>query len=196
MLVVGLTGGIGCGKSVAADFFARQGVPVIDADVIARDLVVPGSPILQKVVEHFGDSVLSENGQLNRQALREVIFNDSDERQWLEGLMHPVIRQQVDARVGALVSGYCVVVIPLLKDRLSYPMLDRVLVVDVDDAVQVQRACARDGISVDDVRKIIASQLPRGQRLSLADDVVTNNESLEDFRLELDKFHHFYLELS
>lgn len=195
MLRVGLTGGIGSGKSTAADMFARRGVPVVDTDVIAREVVAPGEPALEEIVRAFGREVLDRDGRLDRPGLRRRVFDDPEARRRLEAILHPRIRAAVQARLAAIDAPYCLVVVPLLVET-NFDLVDRVLVVDVDEARQLERASARDRAAPDAVRRIIGSQSGRAARLARADDVITNNGTLEDLERQVERLHARYLELA
>lgn len=179
-LAMGLIGGIASGKSLASQYFKDLGVDVIDSDQIAHEIVKPGTPILNDIVNHFGLSVLNEQGELNRAHLKALIFKDPSERLWLESLMHPVIREKIDAAIDAAKSPYCVVAIPLLKRREDYPKLSKILFLDIPIALQIKRLIDRDHVTEDMAKKIIASQPSRGERLALADIVIVNDGSVRD----------------
>ncbi len=196
MLVVGLTGGIGSGKSTVAKMFAELGVPVIDMDDIARELVAPGQPALQKIVEAFGAEVLDQSGQLARQALRQRIFNDPEQRKRLEAILHPLIRAEVQRRIRQCQAPYCIVVIPLLIESGQQDLVDRVLVTDVPEAVQIERTRQRDRISEAEVRKILASQADRQSRLTVADDVLDTDTELANLKEKVAQLHRHYLQLT
>lgn len=178
MLVVGLTGGIASGKSAVADLFAELDITIIDTDIIARQLVEPGQNAYQKIVDHFGTEVVNSDGQLNRAQLRQKIFTNPDEKQWLELLLHPLIRNITAQRIQLADSNYCIVVIPLLYETWPNPLLDRVLVVDCTPELQLQRLIQRDKLSDELAHSIIAQQASRTERLSLADDIIENNDNL------------------
>src|SRR5215212_1635926 len=178
MLTIGLTGGVGCGKSTIADLFQRQNVPVIDADIIARDLVAPDSRILRDIVAAFGEGILLPDGQLNRRKLRRIAFEQPENRRRLENILHPAMRSEILARKGMSSTPYCLVVIPLLVESGMIDLVDRVLVVDCDEAQQIARVTARDSCTADEVRAIIASQASRDTRLAAADDVILNTATL------------------
>ena len=196
MLIVALTGGIGSGKSTVADAFARHGVPIIDTDVIARELVSPGQPALAEIVDHFGDEVITPDGQLDRTRLRERIFANPAQRQALEQILHPRIREEVRRQIETLQSPYCLVVIPLYTETGDYPCVDRVLVVDTDDETRIRRTMARDRLSREQVQQILASQSSREERLALADDVVDNSNEADQLVEQVDKLHQKYLALA
>jgi dephospho-CoA kinase len=195
-LRIGLTGGIASGKSTVAQRFAELGVPVIDADVAARDVVAPGTPGLAQVIERFGPGVMAENGELDRRALRQLIFNDPDSRQDLEVILHPLIGEAMERSAEAAAGPYLVMAIPLLVEGGSRGRVDRILVVDVDEAAQIQRVQARDGGSLEQARAILASQASRAARLAAADDVLLNSGTVTDVRQAVDRLHERYLRLA
>jgi len=195
-LRVGLTGGIASGKSTVARRFMELGVPVIDADVAARAVVAPGTPGLTQVIERFGPGVLAENGELNRRALRERIFRDPGLRRELEAILHPLIRADMERSAEAAVGAYIVMAIPLLVEGGPSDRVDRILVVDVDEDLQIQRVMARDGGSKDQARAILESQASRSARLAVADDVLTNTGTVTDLRQAVDVLHRRYLRLA
>jgi dephospho-CoA kinase len=197
MFKVGLTGGIGSGKSTVADCFASHGVPVIDTDVIARELTAPGGAALEQIRAAFGDTVLRADGTLDRAALRRRVFADSAPRRQLEAILHPRIRQAVEQRLATLSAPYALIVIPLLVETGGYQdLLDRVLVVDCPEDVQIARVMARSGLTHDAVRAILAAQAGRAERLAAADDVIVNTGSPEALHAEVAALHHRYQALA
>lgn len=195
-LRIGLTGGIASGKSTVAQRFIDLGVPVIDADVAARTVVAPGTPGLADVIKRFGPRVVAENGDLDRHALRDLIFSDPGSRRDLEGILHPLIRADMDQSEERAVGPYVVMAIPLLVEGGSRDRVDRVLVVDVDEAMQLQRLRARDGCTLEQAQAILASQASRPARLAAADDVVSNTGTVTDLRQAVDRLHQRYLRLA
>ena len=196
-LRIGLTGGIASGKSTVTQRFAELGVPVIDADVAARSVVERGKPGLEQVVRRFGPGVLDASGNLDRPALRALIFSDPASRQALDAILHPLIRADMERQAGAAQGPYLVMAIPLLiEGGRARDRLDRVLVVDVDEALQLKRVQARDGCSADQARAILASQAGRETRLAAADDVLRNSGSVADLRQAVDRLHEKYLHLA
>jgi len=196
-LRIGLTGGIASGKSTVTQRFAELGVPVIDADVASRSVVEPGKPGLVQVVQRFGAKVLDAEGHLDRRALRALIFNDSDSRRALDAILHPLIRAEMEREAAAAQGPYVVMAIPLLiESGNARARVDRVLVVDVDETLQIQRVQARDGGSPDQARAILASQASRSARLAEADDVLLNTGSVADLRQAVDRMHEQYLQLA
>ncbi len=193
--ILGLTGGIGSGKSAVAEQFASVGVHMVDADQAARWVVEPGRPALRQIAQHFGDGVLLPTGELNRAALRERIFADPAERQWLERLLHPLIRSEIADHLARADSPYAIMVSPLLIESGQYRTVDRVLVVDVPEVLQIARTVARDQASEEQVRAILKVQAAREERLRHADDVLVNDRDLSWLRSEVERLHHFYLQL-
>jgi len=196
VLIIGLTGGIGSGKTVASDAFAEFGAPVIDTDVLARELVEPGQPALREIAANFGQSCLLANGQLNRAELRRRVFDEPVLRKRLESILHPKIRELTRKRIAALKAPYCLVVVPLLVESDMLQMMDRVLVIDVPESVQIGRVQARDGTEDRQARRIVDAQASRKQRLEAADDVIENSGSLEDLRCEVRALDCLYRRLA
>ncbi len=196
MLVVGLTGGIGSGKSAVSRLFEDYGVPVIDADHVAREVVEPGSPALDEIVRQFGDDVLLHDGHLDRSNLRQKIFNDQQARKKLEVILHPKIRQRMRDRLQSTGAPYAIFVVPLLIETGQHQDVDRVLVVDCPEALQMERVKKRDSASASQITAIMASQVSREQRLAEADDIIENRGSLEELNASVSSLHQQYLELS
>jgi dephospho-CoA kinase len=195
-LRIGLTGGIASGKSIVTQRFAELGVPVIDADVAARNVVERGKPGLDQVARRFGPGVLDASGNLDRPALRALIFSDSASRRALDAIMHPLIRADMERQASTVKGPYLVMAIPLLiEGGRARDRVDRVLVVDVDEALQLQRVQARDACSAEQARAILASQAGRAARLAAADDVLQNSGSVADLRQAVDRMHEKYLHL-
>lgn len=193
MLTVGLTGGIGSGKSTVADCFAALGVPVIDTDVIARDLTAPGGAALDAIRAAFGDTVMRADRSLDRAALRRRVFADDDARRQLEAILHPRIRHAVELKLAALIAPYALVVIPLLVETGGYrDLLNRVLVVDCPEELQIARVVARSGLTPDEVKAILAAQASRAERLAAADDVIVNAASPESLPAQVATLHQHY----
>lgn len=193
--VLGLTGGIGSGKSAAAEAFAALGIATIDADHAARWVVEPGRPALAKIVDRFGHDILLDDGQLNRAALRERIFSEPEQRQWLEALLHPLIREEIQQFLAAAQSPYAILVSPLLIESGQYQMVQRVLVVDVPSELQMARALQRDQVSEAQLRSIMQAQLARDERLKHADDVLCNAGDKAALEREVQRLHDYYLTL-
>jgi len=196
VLKIGLTGGIASGKSEAARRFAALGVPVIDADQLAREAVAPGTAGLQAIVTEFGEEVLRSDGTLDRRALRDRVFADAASRRRLEAIVHPRVRALLDARLDAAEAPYVLVMAPLLVEAGLAREMDRVLVVDVPEATQLQRLTARDGESEVGARRILAAQARRSERLEAADDVIVNDADLAELDAAVQRLHRRYLELA
>ncbi|WP_020207943.1 dephospho-CoA kinase [Gilvimarinus chinensis] len=195
-LIIGLTGGIGSGKSAAADLFAGYGVTVVDADIAAREVVEPGTICLAAIAAHFGADILLPNGELNRRALREIIFNDPQAKTWLEDLLHPAIRKLIIQQLGEAPSPYALLVSPLLLETDQHQLTSRILVIDCEESEQIQRAAARDNSDAERIKAIMATQLARTQRLAKADDILHNHGSLEDLVPQVEALHQEYLQLA
>ncbi len=196
MLRVGLTGGIGSGKSTVADLFAALGVTVIDADDVSRQLVKPGSTALQEIITHFGQAVLTADGTLDRAALRERVFADPADRAQLEAILHPRVRKELERQVLRANGAYVLLVIPLLFESGLRNLVDRVLVVDADVPSQIRRVQARSGLREEEVRKILAAQIGPAERRALADDVIENNADRAHLEREVARLHAHYLALA
>jgi dephospho-CoA kinase len=195
-LRIGLTGGIASGKSTVAERFTELGVPVIDADAAARTVVMPGTPGLAAVGQRFGPSVVAANGELDRRALRDLVFRDPASRRDLEALLHPLIRAEMERSAELAAGPYIIMAIPLLVEGGASDRVDRVLVVDVEEAVQLQRVMARDGCTLEQARAILTSQASRSARLAAADDVLLNAGTVTDLRQAVDHLHERYLRLA
>ena len=195
-LRIGLTGGIASGKSTVADFFADLGVPVIDTDVIAREVVAKGAPTLDQIRDAFGDTVFDDDGKLDRQAMRNLVFSDAGKRRQLEDILHPLIRDAVVMQVGAVNAPYMIIVVPLLVESPMKDFMDRVLVVDCSEDVQLRRLQMRDAADEELARRMIAAQASRDERLGIADDVVVNDADREETRTTVAALHQAYLEMS
>ena len=195
-LRIGLTGGIASGKSTVAGRFRELGIPVIDADQSSRAVVAPGQPGLKAVVAKFGEGVLTADGELDRRALRQLIFADSQKRRGLEAILHPLIRADMERRAIQAVGPYVILEIPLLVEAGGRDRVDRVLVVDADEATQLQRLMERDGESLEGARAILAAQANRAIRLEAADDVLENSGSVSELRQAVYRLHQRYLQLA
>jgi dephospho-CoA kinase len=193
-LRIGLTGGIASGKSTVAAMFKDLGVPVIDTDVIAREVVEPGTPALEEICRTFGQAVVATDGSLDRGAMRSIIFSDGEARAALEAIVHPRIRGETIAQAAAAGGDYQLIVVPLLVESPLRSFVDRVLVVDCSEETQVERLLQRDAGSEDQARRILAAQASREARLALADDVIGNEGDLDDTRRQVQQIHENYLE--
>jgi dephospho-CoA kinase len=191
---VGLTGGIASGKTAVSDRFAALGVEVIDTDVIAREIVEPGQPVLMEVVTAFGPEIVDEAGSLRRRKLREIIFSDPEKQDLLEAILHPAIRAEARRRVEAVKAPYCMIVIPLLAESGHFEWLDRILVVDVEEDEQIRRLMQRDGVSEEQARASLAAQATREARLRIADDVIDNSGDVGALDDKVGELHRKYLE--
>ncbi len=196
MLVVGLTGGIGSGKTAVSDRFARYGVPIIDTDLLARELVEPGQPALMEIATVFGPDCLDDAAHLDRARLRERVFADADGRRRLEAILHPRIRALAKQRLAQLTAPYSLLVIPLLAETGMTDWIDRVLVVDAPEAERLRRVMARDRMDEEQARRILAAQASREQRLALADEVVENSGGFAALERQISILHQHYLTLA
>ncbi|MES9969508.1 MAG: dephospho-CoA kinase [Candidatus Thiodiazotropha sp.] len=196
MLVIALTGGIGCGKSAVSSHLESLGVPVIDADLLAHQLVKPGSPALSEIQATFGDELIGADGALDRSALRGIVFDDPQQRKRLEGILHPRIREAMETWLAQQSAPYAVLVIPLLFETAQMSLADRILVVDCDESLQIERVLQRDQISREQIQQIMASQVDRQTRLKGADDVIENNGSLEALIEATERLHNEYLTMA
>ncbi|MBK0062836.1 MULTISPECIES: dephospho-CoA kinase [unclassified Acinetobacter] len=194
--ILGLTGGIGSGKSAASQWFENQGIDVIDADVVAREVVEIGQPALQKIHESFGNWVINPDGSLNRRALREHIFQNPSARHQLEQITHPAIRQSIIQQLHAAKSPYVILVSPLLFETDQHKLTNRTLLIDASEATQIERASQRDGQNSEQIKKIIAAQMPRERKREMADDRVINDGHLDHLYQQLAVLHQNYLERS
>nr|WP_217268375.1 dephospho-CoA kinase [Pantoea allii] len=191
-----MTGGIGSGKSTIAEYFAASGVDIIDADVIAREVVEPGTPALQAIIARYGDAIVNEQGALHRSRLREIIFATPDEKRWLDALLHPLINARTQQLKAQAVSPYVLWVVPLLVENQLQRQADRVLVVDTDEETQLKRTLQRDNASLDQAKRILAAQATRQQRLACADDIIDNSGAPENALPQVAQLHQLYLKLA
>jgi dephospho-CoA kinase len=192
-LRIGLTGGIASGKSTVANLFAALGVTIVDTDLLSREVVAPGSPLLRQITDHFSMAVQSGDGGLDRQELRKRIFADPEERKWLEALLHPAIRKLTDERSAAATGPYVIVAIPLLVETGGASRFDRVLVVDCDPELQLARLMARDASTREEAQRMLAAQASRSDRLAVASDVIHNDGDLAQLRDQVEKLHRQYV---
>jgi dephospho-CoA kinase len=193
--ILGLTGGIGSGKSAAAQHFIDLGVHAVDADHAARWVVEPGRPALAQIAAHFGAGILQADGQLDRAALRTQIFQHPEQRRWLEALLHPLIRQEIIINLAKAESAYAILVSPLLVESGQHLLTQRVLVVDTPEQLQLQRTMQRDHASAEQVQAILKAQASREERLRHADDVLLNDRNINWLQAEVERLHRFYLTL-
>ena len=192
-MIIGLTGGIGSGKSAAADFFQNEGISVIDTDQLARKVIEKDTPGYSKVVDSFGANILDNNDSIDRAKLREEVFHDNEKRKILESITHPLVRELMVQKISSSTSPYSIIMVPLIFETNSAKNYDRVLVIDCDVEIQLARATIRDENSADLIQKIIDSQCSRSERLSIANDVIPNNHSIEDLQKRSLAMHNFYL---
>jgi len=196
MLRIGLTGGIASGKSTVCRLFARHGVPIIDADIIARQLVEPQQEAYNEIIAAFGHDVCLSNGELNRQYLKKLIFSDDHAKQQLEMILHPRIRLQLFEQSNAFNTPYCILAIPLLIESKMTELVDRILLIDIDLSLQLTRLCERDNITIADAQLFINGQANRQQRLAYADDIIVNNNDQKSLTKCVDNLHKNYLSLA
>lgn len=196
MFVVGLTGGIASGKTAVSDEFSRLGIDIIDADIVAREVVAPGSIGLSNIQATFGDDVIDSDGELNRRALRDIVFADKSKLEQLEAITHPLIRQRIDERITTSTNPYALLVVPLLIEKNWQEKVDRILVVDVDRTTQLERLTARDNCDIQQAESILASQTDADTRLAHADDVIRNDKDIESLKERVAELHKAYLALA
>ena len=196
MFIVGLTGGIGSGKSAATEKFLSFDINIVDADDASRTVVKKGRSALAQIEEHFGKGILTNDGTLNRSKLRKIILSDLKEKSWLESLLHPKIGEQINKELAESSSPYTVFVAPLLMETNSHLKCSRILVVDVPMEIQIERTILRDKVSEDHVKRIIAAQMNREERLKKADDVLLNTGTIQELQEQIVKFHKKYLKMS
>lgn len=198
--VVGLTGGIGSGKTTIANLFSELGVPIVDADIVSRQVVEKGSPLLAQIAEHFGHHILTEQGELNRAKLRQIIFAHEAEKQWLNHLLHPAIREEMIHQLQACQAPYVLFVVPLLIENQLTTLCDRILVIDVAPEIQLERAAKRDQNHLEIIKNIMKSQVSREVRLNYADDIIENNlpfyVGLAQLQQKVKQLHTLYLQLA
>lgn len=193
---IGLTGGIGSGKSTVSKLFVNKGITLVDADQIARDVVTAGQPVLKDIVHTFGQDALLSDGNLNRNHLRQCVFSDPTKKQWLNQTLHPLIRSEMLEQMSKAQSAYCIVDVPLLTENNMRSMFNRVLVVDCAVATQIRRAMTRDNATEEGIQRIIGAQANREQRCAIANDVITNEGTLQALDEQVAQLHHLYLKLA
>ncbi len=196
MLRIGLTGGIGSGKSTVAALFEHHGIPVIDADEISHTLLEPGQAVYKNVVNKFGENILGDNKTINRNKLRDLIFSDIEHRKKLENIIHPEVRNNIVTGVTSLHTSYCIIVVPLLVEAGFLDLVDRVLVIDADESERIKRITERNGMSEQDIDKIIRSQSSRQEKLKVADDIINNNYDKNLLANQVQELHEKYTKIA
>lgn len=191
-LIIGLTGGIGSGKSEVCRLFALRNIVIVDADIVAREVVLPGSAALEAITLHFGTSII-ENGQLNRNKLREIVFSNQNEKKWLESLLHPIINTEIRNQLAEADSPYAILASPLLLETRQFELVNRVLVIDASEQLQIERASQRDKSSTSQIKAIMQTQLSRQERCARANDIIHNHGNLSELEPQVEKLHQFYL---
>lgn len=194
MYVVGLTGGIGSGKTVVSNRLQAKGIRVIDADMVAREVVQPGEPALARIQQHFGDEVLTDSGELNRSKLRSIVFANEKQRTWLEQLLHPLIRDRILQQLEESQSSYTLLVSPLLLETDQHLLVNHIVVVDADESQQLSRTRLRDNSSEEQIRAILAAQMSREERRSKADTILDNSGDLVQLEAQVDQLHEQLLQ--
>ena len=195
-MIVGLTGGIGSGKSAAANFFQNEGITVIDADGLSREVIEEGTPGFASIVEYFGSKIIDSDGSINREHLRKEVFDDDKKKKLLESIIHPLVRELMVKKIAASKSPYSIVMVPLIFETNSMSNYNRILVIDCDPKIQLERAMLRDNNSKAQIQKIMDSQCSREERISIANDIIPNNDTLENLKIRSIAMHKFYLGLS
>ncbi|MGF1789491.1 dephospho-CoA kinase [Photobacterium profundum] len=195
-MVIGLTGGIGSGKTTVANHFGDYGIDIIDADIIAREVVEPGTAGLNAIVDKLGADILLTDGTLDRSKLRDAIFNEHQLKDWLNGLLHPLIREKMLSNISKATSPYCLLVVPLMVENNLQTMTHRLLVVDVDESVQIERTQARDNVAPEQVKKILMAQASRRNRNAAADDIISNNGNSAELKNKVAELHQNYIKMS
>lgn len=195
-MIVGLTGGIGSGKSQASKRFAMHNITIVNADTVAREVVMPGSAALQSIAQHFGNEVIETDGTLNRRKLREIIFETPTEKEWLEALLHPLINAEIRRQLHASTTLYTILESPLLLETNQYELVSRILVVDVSEMMQIERASSRDKSDERQIKAIMETQLSRQERCARAHDIIQNHGSIDELNQQVDKLHKLYSELA
>ena len=194
-MIVGLTGGIGSGKSAAANFFVELGVDLIDADDLAKNVLNKNSKGYELFINEFGEQYLDNDKNIDRGLLRKTIFNDFDKKNKLENIIHPQVRSGIEEFIRTSKSDYCIVVVPLIYETRSFSYYDRILVIDCDEEIQINRSAIRDNTENKEIKKIISKQASREERLSIADDVILNNRTLDSLKEEVIKLHKKYIKI-
>lgn len=195
-LIVGLTGGIGSGKSEACVRFAKRGILIVDADIVAREVVQPGCDALKQIQEHFGKDITEPDGSLNRSKLRDIIFADPTEKKWLESLLHPLINTTIRRKLSEAQSDYAILASPLLLETQQFQLVDRILVIDASEQLQIERASHRDNNNEAQIKAIMQTQLSRQERCARANDIIQNHGDIDELEAQVEKLHQLYLELA
>lgn len=195
-LIIGLTGGIGSGKSEASNRFIARGIQVVDADIVAREVVAQGKPALAEITAHFGADILDDAGNLNRAKLRAIIFADPAEKHWLEALLHPIINAEIRRQLANATSPYAILASPLLLETQQYQLVDRILVIDTSEQLQLERATQRDKNNEAQIKAIMQTQLTRQERCARATDIIENHGSIDALESQVEQLHQLYLELA
>ena len=199
MLVIALTGGIGSGKTTVSEIFKSKNIPIIDTDIIARQIVEQDKPAYIEIIKSFGKEILNNDNSINRQALRKLIFSSTEKRLQLENILHPVIWQEVKSQLSSLTSPYCIIVVPLLFENLTKitaVKFDRVLVIDTEEEMQIKRSQKRDNSDIEVIKNIMKSQVSRQVRIDEANDIILNTDNLDSLNKQVEKLHQQYLKLS
>lgn len=199
MLIIALTGGIGSGKTTVSEIFKSKNIPIIDTDVIARQIVEQDKPAYIEILKIFGKEILNKDNSINRQALRKLIFSSTEKRLQLESILHPVIWQEVKSQLSSLTSPYCIIVVPLLFENLTKitaVKFDRILVIDAEEDIQIKRSQKRDNSDIEVIKNIMKSQVSRQIRIDAADDIILNTENLDSLNKKVDSLHQQYIKLS
>ena len=194
-MIIGLTGGIGCGKSAAANFFQNEGITVIDADDLAREAIEINTPGFESIVNYFGSKIVDSDGLINRAHLRKEVFDDEEKKKVLESIIHPLVRDLMAKKITASNSPYSIIMVPLIFETNSMSNYNRILVIDCDPRLQLERAILRDNNSKEQIQKIIDSQCTREERISIANDIIPNNDSIKNLKTRTIAMHKFYLGL-
>lgn len=195
MIKIGLTGGVGSGKSTVAKYFSQLGAPIIDADEISHELTKPGSSLHKKIIKHFGEEILSKNRQIDRKKLGKLVFSDQKQRLWLENLIHPSVRKQINKNIKLLKLPYCIIAIPLLFETKFPPKIDKILVIDCPKNMQIQRVCKRNQCSINQAKAMVSAQISRKERLLRANNVICNTKSLLELKKMVKRMHDYYLSM-
>ena len=199
MLIIALTGGIGSGKTTVSEIFKLKNIPIIDTDIIARQIVEQDKPAYIEIIKIFGKEILNNDNSINRQALRKLIFSSTEKRLQLESILHPVIWQEVKSQLSSLTSPYCIIVVPLLFENLAKitaVKFDRILVIDTEEEMQIKRSQKRDNSDIEVIKNIMKSQVSRQTRINAADDIILNTGNLDSLNKKVNSLHQQYIKLS